>query len=89
MKTALLVIDVQCGLFDDSPRPFEADAVIDRINALTAQARTAGVPVVFIQHERASGPIADGQERAIRVPGQRRGSAMAWKTGGSQNFAVT
>ncbi|GAA0765967.1 isochorismatase family protein [Ideonella azotifigens] len=62
MKTALLVIDVQCGLFDDSPRPFEADAVVDRINALTAQARTAGVPVVFIQHERASGSLAHGSD---------------------------
>ena len=41
MSTALLVIDVQRGLFDSEPRPFEADAVIARINALTARARVA------------------------------------------------
>jgi nicotinamidase-related amidase len=35
MKQALLVIDVQCGLFDAAPRPFEADLVVGRINALT------------------------------------------------------
>ena len=51
MKSALLVIDVQHGLFDETPRPFEAEAVIERINILTARARAAGVPVVFIQHE--------------------------------------
>lgn len=55
MKSALLIIDVQRGLFDEQPRPFEADLVIERINALTAKARRANVPVVFIQHERASG----------------------------------
>jgi len=51
MKSALLVIDVQRGLFDETPRPFEADAVVERINSLTARARAAGVPVVFVQHE--------------------------------------
>lgn len=53
-NAALLIIDVQRGLFDPEPRPFEADAVIDRINALSARARAAGAPVVFIQHEDAS-----------------------------------
>lgn len=62
MKSALLVIDVQRGLFDDSPRPFEADAVVDRINGLTARARAAGVPVVFVQHERAEGVLVQGSE---------------------------
>lgn len=57
MKSAVLVIDVQRGLFDDAPRPDQADAVIQRINALTARARSAGVPVAFIQHERAAAPL--------------------------------
>ena len=55
MKQALLVIDVQRGLFDAAPRPFEADFVVGRINALTARARDAGVPVLLIQHENAAG----------------------------------
>ncbi|WP_024303739.1 cysteine hydrolase family protein [Pseudogulbenkiania sp. MAI-1] len=62
MKTALLIIDVQRGLFDDEPRPYEADAVVERINALAGRARTHGIPVVFIQHERASGKLAHGSE---------------------------
>ena len=49
--TAVLVIDVQKGLFCSKPAPFEAEAVVARINAVTAQARQAGAPVIFIQHD--------------------------------------
>ena len=62
MKTSLLVIDVQRGLFEKEPRPHEADVVVDRINSLTARARAANVPVVFVQHERASGFLEYGSE---------------------------
>ncbi|MES2071580.1 MAG: cysteine hydrolase family protein [Pseudomonadota bacterium] len=55
MKSALIVIDVQRGLFDAEPRPADADAVIARINGLTTKARAAHVPVIFVQHERAEG----------------------------------
>ncbi len=50
-QAAALVIDVQTGLFGAKPPPFEAEAVIARINAVTAQARQAGAPVIFIQHD--------------------------------------
>jgi nicotinamidase-related amidase len=50
-QTAVLVIDVQRGLFCTEPAPFEAEAVVARINAVIAQARQAGVPVIFIQHD--------------------------------------
>jgi nicotinamidase-related amidase len=78
MKKALLIIDVQQGLFDDAPRPFEADAVLDRINALTAKARAAGSPVVWIQHERPEGFLAHESEswqlqsRLVTAPGDKR-----------------
>jgi len=49
--TAVLVIDVQTGLFCAEPAPFEAEAVVARINAVTAKARKAGLPVIFIQHD--------------------------------------
>jgi nicotinamidase-related amidase len=62
MNTALLVIDVQRGLFDASPRPHEADAVVERINKLAERARAANVPVVFIQHESPSGLLEHGSE---------------------------
>ncbi|CAN7226861.1 isochorismatase family protein [Pseudoxanthomonas sp. LjRoot168] len=53
MNLALVVIDVQRGLFEPQPAPAEADAVIGRINALADRARDAAAPVIFVQHERA------------------------------------
>jgi len=54
-QTAVLVIDVQVGLLRAEPSPFEAEAVVARINAVTAKARQAGAPVIFIQHDGAPG----------------------------------
>lgn len=51
MKTALLVVDVQRGLCEDPNPPYQTPQVIDRINAVSEQARAAGMPVIFIQHE--------------------------------------
>ena len=53
--TALVVIDMQTILFD--PEPAEAEAVVARVNALAARARLAGVPVVWVQHETATGDL--------------------------------
>lgn len=50
-QAAVLVIDVQVGLFCAKPPPFEAEAVVARINEVTAKARKAGAPVIFIQHD--------------------------------------
>lgn len=47
-KTALLVIDVQNAVMAES---FGADEVVGRIATVIADARTADVPVVYIQHE--------------------------------------
>ena len=63
MNLALIVIDVQRGLFE--PAPADADAVIERINALSAKARQAGAPVIFVQHERAGDLMPDSEAWAL------------------------
>ena len=55
MKTALLIIDVQQGLCEGEGRTFESDRVIARINHAAAMMRSAGLLVVFIQHESSAG----------------------------------
>lgn len=72
MRTALLVIDVQRALFDPEPRPADADAVVRRINGLAAAARAARAPVIYLQHETATGDLVNGSdgwtlERRIEV----------------------
>lgn len=60
MKSALLIIDVQKGLF--VPPPAEADAVIARINQLSERARQAGGPVIFIQHQTTHDELPHGSD---------------------------
>ena len=50
-NTAVLVVDVQKGLFNGKPPAFEGDQVIARINEVTAKARSAGALVIIFQHE--------------------------------------
>lgn len=51
MTTALLVIDVQRALCSGEYECFDIKRVIKNINGLSAKARDAGIPVIFIQHE--------------------------------------
>jgi nicotinamidase-related amidase len=60
MKPALIIIDVQRGLFDASPHPADADAVIARINKLSWNARNADIPVIFVQHEKSGSTLQFG-----------------------------
>lgn len=48
---ALLVIDMQVGLFEAEPPRLDADGVIRRINKIANVVRATGGIVVFIQHE--------------------------------------
>lgn len=48
--TALLVIDVQQGLFNKSTRIYQAEPLLETIEALIAQSHAAGAPVVYVQH---------------------------------------
>jgi nicotinamidase-related amidase len=47
-KQALLVIDVQQGLFEKSHPIYKATELLDNINSLVGQAHRAGVPVFYI-----------------------------------------
>lgn len=48
--TALLVIDVQRGLFEKGTPIYRSSELIRNIQSLIARAREANAPVVFIQH---------------------------------------
>ena len=50
MSTALLVIDVQAGLFAKKTPILHAEALLANIEALVARARRDGVPVFYVQH---------------------------------------
>jgi len=62
MRSAVLVIDVQMGLFEGKERPFDADQVIQKINNITNTARTSDVAVIFIQHQQEKGLLVKGSK---------------------------
>jgi nicotinamidase-related amidase len=53
-KTALLIIDVQHGVFlrkhYDGKAVYQEDAFLENLKTLTEKARAANVPVIYIQH---------------------------------------
>jgi len=50
LKTALLVIDVQAGLFNKGNPVHDAPAFLLRLSGLIRQARAAGAAVIYVQH---------------------------------------
>ncbi len=50
-NTALIVIDVQKGMFAFPEQPYEGEGMLCRINGLVEEARKASVPVIFVQHD--------------------------------------
>ena len=49
-QPALLVIDVQRGLFQKSTPIYHAETLLDNILALVSRAQAAGAPVIYVQH---------------------------------------
>ncbi|WP_211164385.1 cysteine hydrolase family protein [Shewanella salipaludis] len=49
-KSALLIVDMQHGLFHGLERPFAGQRVLGNINRLIARARSRGVPILAARH---------------------------------------
>ena len=61
MANALLIIDMQNGLYDGPDKPFERERVLDTINQLIQRARTANAPIFVARHTGPTGsPIEAG-----------------------------
>jgi nicotinamidase-related amidase len=60
--TAVVVIDVQVGMFDPSDPVYQGDELLTKISHLLAKARQAHIPIVYIQHgsEREGHPLKYG-----------------------------
>jgi nicotinamidase-related amidase len=56
-KTALLVIDVQVGNFEENSPVYNGDELLSTIVGLIHQARAGAIPVLYIQHCGPEGAI--------------------------------
>lgn len=69
---ALMVIDMQVGLFEGQPPRHDAAGVIQRINTLATAVRASGGTVVFIQHDEPSGALKPGTDGWQILPSLER-----------------
>jgi nicotinamidase-related amidase len=68
-RCALLVIDMQEGLFNGPAKPFDGQRVLDNICRLIAQARMAGAPLFAARHVGPPGsPIEPGSALTQLLP---------------------
>ncbi|SDM73013.1 Nicotinamidase-related amidase [Psychrobacillus sp. OK028] len=54
-KVALLVIDVQNGMFPEGEEVFKGERLLRNINELLTRARAIEIPVVYVQHNEPIG----------------------------------
>jgi len=59
MATALLVIDAQVGMFTPPYAVYQADEVLNTIKILIKRARQMDIPVVYVQHNGATGSLEE------------------------------
>lgn len=59
MSTALLIIDVQHGMFMLPQQPYEGEGIVERIAGLLVRAREAGTPVFHVQHRGDPGDVLE------------------------------
>lgn len=54
-NTALLVIDVQVGMFPETDPVYAGEVLLERITDLISKARSCAVPVIYVQHNEGEG----------------------------------
>ncbi|GAA0356402.1 cysteine hydrolase family protein [Bacillus horti] len=61
-KTALLIVDVQKGMFFEDYPVYQGDRLIKNVQELLLKARAAQAPVIYVQHaeDEDSGPLVFG-----------------------------
>ncbi|WP_088034488.1 cysteine hydrolase family protein [Evansella clarkii] len=55
MKKALLVIDVQEGMFQEGNAVYEGESLLKKLRKFIAKARSAEIPIFYIQHNAPAG----------------------------------
>jgi nicotinamidase-related amidase len=73
-NTALLIVDTQNDMLTGDAPVYQAEEVVARIQSLLARARSAGVPVLYVQHCEAEGgglaPNTDGWQIHAQISPQ-------------------
>jgi nicotinamidase-related amidase len=58
-KSALLIIDVQNGMFSEENPVFNSNLVISNLKQLLVNARSNNIPIIYIQHNAPTGKMLE------------------------------
>lgn len=59
---ALLIIDVQNGMFQDAYPVYDGDALLERIRGIIKKARECDTPVIYVQHNEDEGLVTNSPD---------------------------
>ncbi|MFD0681932.1 MULTISPECIES: cysteine hydrolase family protein [unclassified Paenibacillus] len=62
IESALLVIDVQNGMFHEAYPVYDGEGLLERISGLIQKARACGTPVLYIQHNEDEGLVTNSPD---------------------------
>lgn len=65
VNTALLVIDLQRGLFNKQNRIYKEEGLVENINFLIDHCRHMNIPIVFIRHTNKSSLLENSEDWQI------------------------
>lgn len=88
---ALLILDMQVGLFHGPDKPWAGEALLARLNALLTKARNAGAPIFLARHVGPPGsPIEPGSPLTHLLPQLRlAGNEVIFEKNRPNAFAMT
>ena len=88
---ALLILDMQVGLFHGPDKPWAGEALLQTLNTLLSKARSAGAPVFLARHVGPPGsPIEPGSPLTQLVPElQLAGNEVIFEKNRPNAFAMT
>ncbi|KUO96361.1 isochorismatase family protein [Ferroacidibacillus organovorans] len=67
--SALIIIDVQVGMFEEAEAVYQGDMLLRRIAALITKARSSMVPVIYVQHNEDPGGALEPNTRGWEIHG--------------------
>lgn len=68
-RRALLIIDMQLGMFNGADKPYQGALILENINSLIVKARDAGAPIFAVRHTGPQGsPLEPGSPLSQLLP---------------------
>lgn len=59
---ALIVIDVQLAMFEDTSPVYQGEVLLEKIRTLISKARSEDIPIIYLQHNAGPGkPLEQGK----------------------------